>query len=69
MQVIHVALQLLNIATLLTYTFGLLQTISKQEQTICATLDLIWRKLQVGQKLVFYFKLKLLFAPNQVKCV
>ena len=42
----------------------------KQEQTICTTLDLIWRKQQVGQKLAFYFRPKLAVCskPSQM-CV
>ena len=31
----------------------------RQEQTLCTTLDLIWRKQQVGQKLALYFRPKL----------
>ena len=42
----------------------------RQEQTICTTLDLIWRKQQVGQKLAFYFwpKLAVCSKPSQM-CV
>ena len=30
----------------------------RHEQTLCITLDLIWRKLQVGGKIAFYFPTK-----------
>ena len=30
----------------------------RQEQTLCITLDLIWRKQQVGGKIAFYFQTK-----------
>ena len=42
----------------------------RQEQTLCITLDLIWRKQQVGQKLAFYFwpKLVVCSKPSQI-CV
>ena len=42
----------------------------RQEHTICTTLDLIWRKQQVGQKLAFYFRSKLVVCskPSQM-CV
>ena len=41
-----------------------------QEQTLCITLDLIWTKQQVSQKIAFYFQPKLAVCsePSQM-CV